>query len=304
MSADATDTRSERAGGNGARRPESWRAQVAECIVIPALAALPWSLAWATMLRMARRGTCFADTAARAADIAAMHGFVRNRSAWLFEHRLMRIVDQVDPVLALTRGDRWMDRHLVVEGDPLPPPPCVAVGFHYGAGFWTLRHLRRAGHRAAFVSARVDATQAPGQPLRLAFMRRKIGWVERAGGAPIIFVGGGTGKIRAALRSGISILGMVDVPLPSSTNVVEWPFLDGVGRFSDGLVRLAAAEGVPIVGYLPMLDPVTGDRRLILKRVATDGEDPMRSLVAMLDRAVRDDPPAWHLWVHWPHFMV
>ncbi|HEX8741094.1 MAG TPA: hypothetical protein VF925_13260 [Casimicrobiaceae bacterium] len=277
---------------------------MAECIALPALAALPWRLAWSRMRQMARRASYFGDTAERAADIAATHGFVHDRRSWLSEHRLMRIVDQVDPALALLRGNRWMDRHLFVEGDPLPPPPCVAIGFHYGTGFWTLRHLRRAGHRAAFVSARVDATQAPGQPLRLAFMRRKIGWIERAGGAPIIFVGGGTAKIRAALRSGTSILGMVDVPLPSSTNVVELPFLDGVGRFSNGLVRLAAAEGVPIVAYLPKLDPVTGDRRLVLTRLPIDGEDSMHSLVAMLDRAVRDDPAAWHLWVHWPHFMV
>jgi lauroyl/myristoyl acyltransferase len=135
-------------------------------------------------------------------------------------------------------------------------------------------------------------------------MRRKIGWVQRAGGTPIIFVGGSSDRIRTALRAGTSILGMVDVPLPSSTNVVELPFLDGVGRFSDGLVRLAATEGIPIVAYLPKFDPVTGGRRLALTRLPLGGEDPMRSLAAMLDRAVRDDPPAWHLWVHWPHFMA
>lgn len=281
----------------------SIRAQVAECVALPALAALPWRIAWAAMRHMARRGGYFEDTAERAVEVAGAHGFVRDRSAWLVEHRLMRIVDQVDPVLASLRSDRWMDRHLVVEGDPLPPPPCVAIGFHFGAGFWTLRHLRRNGHRVAFVSARVDATQAPGQPLRLAFMRRKVGWVERAGGAPLIFVGGGSDRIRTALRSGTSILGMVDVPLPSS-NVVELPLLDGVGRFSDGLVRLAAAEGIPIVAYLPTLDAETGDRRLELTRIPIGNEDPMRSLAAMLDRAVRNDPPAWHLWVHWPHFMA
>jgi hypothetical protein len=300
MKTAAAGARAPRTARDVTTRASRRRAQVSECILVPALGVLPWSVAWPMMRWMAQRGGPFDDAAQRAAEVADTRGFVGDRREWLGSYRLTRIVDQVDPVLAALRGDRWMDRHLVVEGDPLPRPPCVLVGFHYGAGFWTLRHLRRHAHRVAFVSARVDSTQAPGEPLRLALMRRRIAWIERAGGAPVIFVGGSTERIRAALRTGTSILGMVDVPQPPSAGGVERPFLDGMARFPDGLVRLAAAEGVPIIAYLPRLDRATGDRRLTLTRLPAGAEDSMRALVAMLDRAVREDPAAWHLWAHWP----
>ncbi|HSQ82774.1 MAG TPA: hypothetical protein VLU54_16855 [Casimicrobiaceae bacterium] len=283
---------------------ETSRRQIGECLLLPALAAsLPWRVAWPLLRALARRGFFFADGAARAAQAAAQRGFAENPASWAYSHRLMRIVDQIDPAISSSRGDRWMESHLTVDGDPLPPGPCILVGFHYGTGFWSLRHLRRCGYRVSFLSRPIDASLAPGQPLRLAFMRWRMRQVEKAGGAPVIYVGGSVERIRAALRDGISILGMVDVPQPSSTSRAQVSFLGAIARFPDGLVRLAAAEKVPLVAYLARLDPQSGRRHLTLARLPIGGEDPMQSLVALLERAVRDDPSAWHLWEQWPLFI-
>ncbi len=170
-------------------------------------------------------------------------------------------------------------------------------------GFWSLRHLRRHGHRVSFLSVRIDAAQGAEQPLRLAFMRRRARQVAQAGNAPVIYVGGSTDKIRAALRGGISILGLVDVPQPSGAGRVPVPFLGSVAYFPDGLVRLAAAEGVPLVAYVARLDPRTGRRRLTLTRLPIGGADPMQSLAAILERAVREEPSGWHFWEFWPLFV-
>lgn len=262
---------------------------------------LPWSLAWRGFRWLAARGRFFAGETARAQAMADSQGYVDDAATWAVRHRLMRIVDHVDPGLSFLRRDRWMDRHLTVDGATPPAPPCVFVGFHYGTGFWLLRHLRRLRHRVAFLAAPVTAEHCPGQPLRLAFMRWRKASVERAGHAPVILVGGSRDRIRAALREGTSVLGLVDVPevVPSPVPVA---FLGGDAWFPDGLLRLAIEEKVPLIGYVATLDARTGARHLHLTRLPDAPGEALRALAGMLDGAVRSDPAAWHLWAEWPRF--
>ena len=284
-------------------RWEPWRRQIAECVLLPLLGAtLPWPLAWRTLRSLANRSRFFGAETARAQAVSVREGFAADPVSWAAQHRLTRLIDQIDPGLSWTRGDRWMDRHLAVDGDPLPLGPCIFVGFHYGTGFWTLRHLRRNGHRVSFISAPVNAAQCPGQPLRYAFMRWRMRRVAQAGGAPVIYVGGSRDRIRDALRGGVSVLGMVDVPQPSSSRVAV-PFLGGEAWFPDGLLRLADAEKVPLIAYVASLDYRSGGRRLRLTRLPAGRKEALRTLGAMLEGAVRGDPAAWHLWGDWPLFV-
>ncbi len=109
---------------------DHWWRQTGECLLLPALAAaLPWRLAWPLLRVLAGRGFFFEDGAVRAARAAAERGFCADADAWTRAHRLMRIVDQVDPAISSLRGDTWMDRHLVVDGDPGPASPCILIGF-------------------------------------------------------------------------------------------------------------------------------------------------------------------------------
>lgn len=263
---------------------------------------MPWPLAWRMLKWLANGDRFFSMETARAQAVAVREGFATDADAWAVRHRLTRIVDQIDPALSWLRGDRWMDRNLVVEGDVIPAGPCIFAGFHYGAGFWSLRHLKRLGHRVSFISAPVDADQCPGQPLRLAFMRWRMKRVEAAGGAPVIYVGGSRDRIRAALREGISVLGMVDVPQPSSSRVAV-EFLGGKAWFPDGLLRLAVDDNIPLFAYISGLDPQTGTRRLRLTRLPVKREQALRALAAMLESAVRNEPADWHLWADWPLFV-
>jgi phosphatidylinositol dimannoside acyltransferase len=287
------------------RLGQTWRTahqQIAECVVLPMLAvALPWSLAWRTMRWLADRGRFFRAETTRAAAMSSEVGFVQDPSQWAAQHRLTRMVDYIDPALSLVRSDRWMDRHLAVEGEGVPDGPCVFIGFHYGTGFWSLRHLRRKGHRVSFVAAPYTADQSPGQPLRVAFMRLRKTGVEKAGGAPVIHVGGSSEKIRVALRQGSSVLGLVDV-LDASTSAIPIAFLGHRAWFPVGLLRLARSENVPMIGYLAWLDPQTGTRHLRFMRLPDDPNDALHVLAATLESAVRNDPAAWHLWAEWPRF--
>ena len=277
--------------------------QAAECLLLPVLAAsLPWGIAWPLLRRAAGRRSLFAGETAGAQARAAHEGFADDVDAWATGHRLTRLVDQIDPALSQSRSDRWMRSHLRVEGDALPPGACIFAGFHYGPGFWSLRWLRSQGHPVSFLSRPIVAEEFRGEPLRFAFERWRMRRAASAGGAPVIYTGDAVRKIREALQRGTSVLGMIDVPLPDSSNRVAAPFMGRQAWFPDGLLHIAASENVPLVAYVAQLDPQTGDRRLALTRLPVEGEDPMASLAAMLELAIRRDPPAWHLWAEWPLF--
>lgn len=271
-----------------------------ECLLLPMLAILlPWAVCWRMLRYMAWRGWSFRAESERAVAVAMRQGHVTDRAGWCARHRLIRMVDLVDAALSGTRGDAWMDRHLVVEGDVPPAGPCMFLGFHYGTGFWALRHLRRTGHPVSFLSRRIGPEEFPGAPLCYGFERWRMRQVAKAGGAPVIFLGGSVERMRTALRTGQSILGMVDVPPEGTRRGVPIRFMGGEARFPDGLLRLAEAEGVPIMAYLCRLDTATGQRRLSLTRLP---EGRLSLLAELLDKAVHEDTAAWHLWGEWSRF--
>jgi len=276
--------------------------RLVECVGLPAMAAaLPWPLAWRAIRALSAHGRAFGAEAERALAACEAHDLVGDHVAWLARHRSIRAVDHVDPAISAARGDRWMARHLRVDGDTLPRGPCVFVGFHYGTGFWSLRYLRRLGHRVSFVSAPIEAAQVHGDPLRKRFLRWRQRRVEAAGGAPIIYVGGSSDRIRSALRNGVSILALIDVP-EATTSTLAVPLLGHRVQFPDGILRIAASEGISLVGYVASLDPRTGARQLQFTRLSDDPQDALHTLAAMLDAAIREDPASWHFWAEWPRF--
>ena len=280
------------------------RRQFAECVMLPAIGmALPWPLAWRAMRALAARGRAFGRETREAQAMCATQGLLQDPSSWTQRYRLVRIVDHVDPAISATRSDRWMDRYLSVEGDPIPAGPCVFIGFHYGTGFWSLRHLRRLGHRVSVLSAPIDAQHWRAEPLRLAAMQVRQKRVAEAGGAPVIYVGGSAERIRAALSRGTSILALIDVPEPSSATV-RVPLLGRDVQLPDGILRIAASQNVPLVGYVAALAPDTGMRRLRFTRLPPDPASALRALATLLDAAIRSDSAAWHFWGQWPRFVV
>jgi hypothetical protein len=283
-----------RDNGRGLRR------QIAESVALPALAmVLPWPLAWRALRGLAHRGRCFGSETAAAHSMYSSLGFGGDAGSWTLTHRLTRIVDHIDPALSATRGDRWMDRYVAVGGDALPPGPCVFIGFHYGTAFWSLRYLHRSGYRVAFLSAALDRSRARTERFRFAFSHWRQRQVERAGGAPIIYVGGSAERIRKALREGVSVLALIDVPEPT-TSTVPVQVLGHELQFPDGIVRIAQTENVPMIGFVARLDPASGVRRLRFSRLPDNPQRVMDALAALLDSAIRDDPASWHFWAQWP----
>ena len=182
-------------------------------ILLPAIAsALPWPVAFALFKHLVRRPLYAAQTE------AALHGAQRLQTIvepaqWRERHRLTRLCDHADLYLSLTRSDAWMRRHLRVRGSwPAEHTPFLALTFHWGAGMWSLRHMRAQGIRSAFLSARFDRSSFAGNHVAYRYALLRSREVERASGAKVIFTGGAADGIRAAWQEGLSVVALYDVP--------------------------------------------------------------------------------------------
>src|SRR5262249_19208976 len=135
---------------------------------------------------------------------------------------------------------------------------------------------------------------------------------ERAARAPVIYTGGDVvPQMRAALRQGGCVLGLIDVPPGQAYSGMPVEFLGSRAWLPPGLVRLARIENVPIAVYTVRFDHATGERKLRIRCLpdpepgATDAandEQRMQLIVRELERAIAADPPAWHAWADLPLF--
>lgn len=270
-----------------------------EAFFLPALAVfLPWRLAFRIYRRLAAQDWLFHEQTTRALAAAGRQGYApADDWAWARDYRLVHLVDRADGYLSRFRGQGWLDRHVHISGDAWPNGAFIGVTFHYGAGLWSIRDLRRRGRRASFLSTRFDAASFPGAWIRYVAARWRMREVARISGAPVIYTGGSVDRIRATLAGNIAVLGLLDVPAAQTTLTVPVRFLGRTARFPPGLVRIAREAKVPLALFLMTVDMETGARHLLVRLVAarTD-EDAMEIIIRELEEALRRHSPSWHRW--------
>jgi hypothetical protein len=263
----------------------------------PALAAaLPWPAGFALLARVASADRVRFETEDAAYAQARRFGGTglpdagaANAAAWRRAWRLVRLV---------SRSDRWLDRNVSVHGAWPTSGPFLAVTCHWGAGLWALRHLARAGNRSRFLARRLSKAEFGGDPGRRRYMHMRIRATERASRAPVIYTGGATAEIAAALDEGTCIVALCDVPLTAGRSKIEVPFRGGRLTMPRGLIALACARNAPVVLFSAGIDRSTGQRRL---DIAPAGifRDPVvmaGALARWLDDLLARDAPAWHMW--------
>lgn len=222
---------------------------------------------------------------------------------WARDYRLVHLVDRADGYLSRFRSNDWLDRYVSLSGDAWPNEAFVGVTFHYGAGLWSIRDLRRHGQRASFLSTRFDAASFPGAGIRYLAACWRMWEVARIGGAPVIYTGGSVDRIRAALADGISVLGLIDVPAAQTILTTQVRFLDRVARFPPGLIRIARAANVPLVLFLMSIDMKTGVRQLLVRQIVSEtDENAMEIIIRELEGALRIHAASWHRWGDAPMF--
>jgi hypothetical protein len=274
----------------------TWLQDWIECRLLPALAGrMPWPMFFRLGRRLCARPWLFSNETRSSLSAAASFGQVHDPVVWQQNHALVRLVDQVDASISARRSDAWIDRYVEVDGQ-WPVGPFVGITFHFGAGLWAIRHLRRSGQRAAFLSGPQGPDMFPGHPLRHAFEARRMAEVERAGGAAPIYLGGSLDKMRSALADGVSVIGLIDVA-PSLAPVTRpTHFFGRPARFPDGLLHLARSWSLPVAVFVCYPDMQSGRRRLTIRQVDAQRDDALDLVLNVLETSISAAPWAWHFW--------
>lgn len=274
--------------------------------LVPALiAALPWWIGFRIARRLAHWPWFFRERVEATVAIAQRYGVVDDPRRFAFEQRLYHLVDHVDLFLLKWRSDRYLDRHFDIDGDwPAGENALITLSFHWGAGFWALRSLRRSGRRFAGLSVRTDPQGFAGQTLLHRYALLRNAEVVQAGAHDLVYIGDGPRPMLRALQDGTGLLTSIDVPGVGGEVPVR--LLGRDAQLPSGMIKLAEKAQVPIVFFAVWLDPATGRRKLRIREPLQVGDRPaaMAFAAAHLDWMLRTAPAAWHFWAYADAFFL
>lgn len=272
-----------------------------QLILLPGLAAvLPWRWCFPIFQRLARVSWLYREPCETALTQARQLGWVgTNEAHWLWVRRLVTLVDHADHYLGLWRSDTWMQRHLKVHGHwPKSERGLLLLTFHWGAGYWGLRHAAAHGMRPHALVATLTSQAYQGRTILNWYARSRNANVARTLGAPTIDVARQLKQVIRALRDNHCLLGVVDVPADEAKASINIQLLGMQAQIPSGLLRLAIDQQVPVVVYLTGLDVTTGERFLQIVSLGVQRTIDELATVAFaeLNKAIAQDAPSWHFW--------
>ena len=267
--------------------------------LLPAcVALLPWRLGWPLARFITRLPRLYGREQFVTLNGLAAAGLPRPDDGFLRRQRLLRLLDHSDLFLSMTRSERWIARHIEVEGEWPAQGPFLVLTFHWGAGLWGLRQMRSAGVRSHSLSNELDPANYAREPFALAYDRLRNRETARVLGQPVHRRGSQVRHLLRALERGENILGLIDAPVTDSRNATEVELLGRRARFATGLLQIARRAGAPVVLFTCGIDWASGRRRMVVRPplVVDDVDAAARTLAAELDRLLAQWPDHWHLW--------
>ena len=278
-----------------------------ELVLLPGLAAvLPWRICFRLFRYLCRADFLYRDYCEQAFAEASARGWVRIDPAhWRQRCRLIMLVDHADYYLSLSRSDRWMARHLLVQGTwPVASEPAILCTFHWGAGMWALRHVAAQGLHVHLLIAPLSRAPFAGRTIAYWYYRRRIDAIPRALGRAPIEATKSPRPVLKALRSGEQVAAVIDVPADQVTASEPIDFLGARARVPRGLLRAACDSGVPVTVYLLGVRLSDGKRTLRIHPLGSRSEvEPLiREVFAYLEAAIEEESAAWHFWSVAPRF--
>lgn len=272
-----------------------------ELVLLPGLAAiLPWRWCFPVFKRLARLRWLYREPCETALQQARNRGWAGEDEAhWIWVRRLVTLVDHADHYLGLWRSDAWMRKHLQVEGTwPTAEQGVLLLTFHWGAGYWGLRHAAAQGLRPHALVATLGSQAYQDRTVMSWYARSRNANVARTLGSPIIDVAQQLKQVIKALRDKHSLLGVVDVPADVAKGSMAVEILGMQACVPRGLFRLAVDQQVPVVAYVTGLDTRTGLRFLRITQLGVykTAEDLAAHVFSELEQVIAEDAPAWHFW--------
>ena len=294
--------------------PSRWRPHLREAlelVLLPGLAAvLPWGWCFRVFCWLAHRCQwLYREPCERALHEVQARGWVTPAQAprWLAQRRLVTLIDNADLYLAATRSNRWMQRHMQVQGQwPTVGQAGILATFHWGAGMWGLRHAQQAGLVPHALVAALNGAHFAGHPVLHRYAQARTAYVAKALGCPTLDVSSSLRPAVRALRDHEQVLAAIDVPSDQVAASVPVQIAGMAAQVPKALLRLAVEQKVPVTVYLTGIDMDTGQRtlRIVPLPVQKDLDTLVAAVFSYLSEAIQQDSAAWHFWSEAPRFFV
>lgn len=279
-----------------------------ELFLLPSLAAvLPWSLCFLLYKQVARSRWLYRQAAGFALEQAQRRGYADDPQRWLYQRKLVTLVDHADLFLATFRSARWMRKYLRVVGAwPSGDEPQVLCTFHWGAGMWSLRHIKNAGLNAHILVASLKSANFHGRPVLHWYARWRTARLSKELGNTTIDASSSLRAVVNAMRAREQIIAVVDVPADAVAASSDVKMLGGQIRVPRGLLRVAADRKVAVTVFTVGIDLENGRRQLTIHTLPVEEniEILMVQVFAKMEAALRDAPAAWHFWGEADRFFV
>lgn len=273
-------------------------------LLMPLTLLLPWPLCFRVLRFLTRFGLGGSPLDADAWQRMQRHGFMLERKLAIRQMRLHRLVDLADFYKSWRIRPAWLKKFWRVRGDSLPDseqhPAVLFVTFHYGAGFWALHHFRQHGLGMAALYR-----LPPKPPRGSCFDYHFFGWrlraIFRMTGVWPIRVGDNQSELKTLVQRLVKdkkpVGFMPDIPTHRD-QAVEADILGGKIYFASALLRLIVKHQIPVVLYTSVADLQDGGRNVDLRVLYECGTvaELAQTFADSLERAIRQDPSAWHLW--------
>jgi hypothetical protein len=272
-----------------------------ELVLLPAMAAvLPWRVCFRVFGWLARQHWLYQEPCQLALKRARALGWAgEDEVHWLWVRKLVTLIDHADHYLGLFRSDKWMRRHLSVKGHwPHCKKPLLLLTFHWGAGYWGLRHASASGLSPHALIATLDSGAYQGRTVLRRYAMSRNANVSRTLGADTIDVSKDLKKVSRSIRLGDPLLGVVDVPADEARASIDVKLLGMRACVPRGLFKLAVEKQLDVVVYITGLDTQTGQRFLTIKPLGIygDTQNLADAVFQELDSFIALDAPAWHFW--------
>ena len=277
-----------------------------ELVLLPLVGALfPWKFGYRCLRWLGGALRPYEPASVDARQKATARGWVGDAPHWLAVRRTLTLVDHADLYLSRSRSDRWLAKHVEVQGSwPAPDEPGVLITVHWGAGMWGLRHARAAGLKAHALVAPLQGAHFKGRSVLHAYARARTAEVARALGCPTLDTSSSLRPALRALRRGEQVMAAIDVPSDQVSASHPVTLLGETAFMPTGLLRLAVDQRLPVTVYMTGLRVADGRRSLTIHQLGRHDDLPALSAVvfALLDNAIRQEPPAWHFWTESARF--
>lgn len=282
------------------RRLRQESRDVLEVVALPGLAAvLPWRVCYAIFKRAARWQALYRAEADRALQQMVVRHGVEDLAGWASMRRLTTLVDHADQYLALTRTDRWLRRHVQVDGAwPAKDKAALLCTFHWGAGMWALRHAAQASLRAQMMVAQPTREGFAGRSILYRYIVARIRSIDRILGRPSLDAAKGLRGALKALRANEQLMAVVDVPSDQFSASAPITLLGETAQVPRALFRLAVDQQIPVCVFVCGFELKSGQRTLRLRSLGIydDVDDLIRDVFRELEFAIRSNTAAWHFW--------